>query len=100
MANKQYVFSGAGSPIDNSVVPDALTSHYIDTDSGDIWLHNGMAWRCVFRGGSTVNLAFYDGTKGDYPPEDIDFVAMRYAGGNLSIHLSGTWMQIDIAPPS
>lgn len=61
MTNKQYIYSGNGDPDNNGVIPGAITAHYLDLDSGDIWLWDTIGWRRIYVGGSDGSIASFTG---------------------------------------
>lgn len=93
MANKQYVFSGTGSPIANAVTPEVLTSHYVDKDSGDIWLWEAEAWVLIYVGASSGNIAFYKAS--DLVPVEPSHAAIKIMNdGSAELWDGASWRQL------
>lgn len=102
MANKQYIYSGTGNPNISGLVPDSKTSHYLDDDSGEIWVYNDFEWQRIFVSGSMGNVAFYSSEyPPSYPPEGPS-IYTSFENGNYIVHVSsknadGEWIWIQMS---
>lgn len=102
MTNKQYIYSGTGSPIDNAVDPDTLTAHYLDTANDDIWMHDGTSWQRIYVGGSLGNAAFYSAYNPPSSPPTGGAIHVSFGGGVYKVHVSSQdaddqWLWVEMS---
>lgn len=88
MTNKQYIYDGSGSPTSNNVIPDAVTAHYLDVDSGDIWLWDSGGWLRIYVGGSDGNIASFTGYGEPQDPPTCPSIYTTWGGGNFRMYIA------------
>lgn len=88
MANKQYIYSGNGSPDVNGITPDVATAHYVDAANNDVWMWNGLDWVQVYVGGSDGSIASFNGYNAPQDPPIGPSIYTAWGGGNFRMYIA------------